>query len=529
MKLRRLTFGALSLLLLTSCPSAPPGIPAELPPAPEPGEVHWLRFVQISDSQICDEESPARTLRFDWLIPYAWRPQENYGVQTLDATLQAINRRHTDERPVDFMVFTGDLADGALHNELRWFLDTMDGQFVVPDSGDPDGALRVQPPEDNPKLGFQAEGLNPAIPWYTVYGNHDELAVGVFAVERGGEDPQAWRAPLFEPVASLIGLTYVSPPQTVMTPGSDQSPAILRGSEELFDADTLQLPPSHLAYGPIVPDPDRRFLSRRRFIEEHFNTVTDPPGHGFTAANRMTGHTYYSVRPKDEVPLRLIVIDTVVNDPPPGLPVEFGVMPRDQFDGFLRPELDAAREAGEFVLIASHHPSTDFDRVYPADTVGTAEFHETLAAMPNVIVHLCGHTHRHRVTRIDGPYPYLEIETASIIDYPQEGRVFDIYYDPAHDRARLVGYIFGHAEAPTRLSAESLRRAEIDAEYNHLMKAEPPDYGILFPSIGNLGSMPDDPRACRIGSTPLSPEECAGTPADREIDHVTTPRTVPRN
>lgn len=514
----RLPLACAAALVLSSCPATPPGEPASLSGTPEPGMVHWLRFVQITDSQICDEESPARALRFDWLIPYSWRPQENYGLHILDATLQAINRRHA-EQPVDFVVFTGDLVDGALANELQWFLDTMDGKLVVPDSGAPDGALRLQPAEDNPKLGFQAQGLEPEIPWYTVYGNHEELAVGVFGVHRFGGDPERWIAPLLRPAAALFGLTYLTPPQAGLTPGSDQSPAILWGSEELLDPETLQLPPSRLEYGPIVPDPARAFLSRQRFIEAHFTTQSQPLGHGFSDENRVTGETHYTVRPVDGVPLRLIVLDTVVKDPPLGLPVEFGVLRREEFEDFLLPELRAAEEAGEWVLVASHHPSSDFDRFYPGDVVVTAEFRAALAARPNVIAHLCGHTHRHRVFRIEGDYPYLEIETASLIDYPQEGRVFDLYYNSERNRVQLLGHTFGHAEAPTRLTAEALRRAEIDAEYNHLPKTESPDLEWYFPGLGDIGRAPHDSER---RFDPPSIEEKRGAIADRIIDHRST-------
>lgn len=509
---------AFLLAALASCPTQTPGTPGTLPGAPQQLLDHWLRFVHITDSQICDEESPARAIRFDWMIPVSWRPQENYGVQTLDATLRVINTMHEQDHPVDFLVFTGDLADGALHNELRWFLDTVDGQFVVPDSGEEDGAYRDQPAGSNPKLGYQAEGLHRDIPWYTVYGNHDELAVGTFAIDRRARDFRAWRAPLFEPVATLIGLTYLSPPQRAMLPLSSLSPAILRGSEELLHPETLQLSPSVLAYGPITPDSRRSFLSRRRFVEEHFNTVTKPEGHGFTGENLITGATYYAVNPKDDIPLRLIVLDTVAAQPPFGLPVEFGMLERAQFEDFLMPQLHAAHEAGEFVLIASHHPSTDFDRFFPGDTVGTREFREALSRFPRVIAHLCGHTHRHRVTHVEGAYAYLEIETGSLIDYPQEGRVFDLYYDPDTDRVELVGTMFSHTEAPTPLSAESFRRATVDAEYIGWIKDRDVDYDALFPAMGDLGKVPGA-KGPRNGYVVLTAEERYGAIHDRSVRH----------
>jgi 3',5'-cyclic AMP phosphodiesterase CpdA len=518
------TVGITVLLLasLTSCPrSWLPGVPSQLPDGPKPGEEHWLRFVHITDPQICDEESPARAVMFDHIIPVSWRPQENYGVHTLDATLQAINRRHeaglAEGRPVDFVVITGDLADGALHNELRWFLDTMDGQWVAPDSGDPDGELRNQPAEDNPKLGFQPEGLHRDIPWYTVFGNHDELAVGTFGVDRGTLDPELWTAPLLWPSAVFLGLSLLTPPQTGLVPVFDQSPAILRGSEEVLDPITLQLPLHRLRYGPIVPDPRRRFLSRRQFIEEHFHTQGLPAGHGFTEENRASGQVTYSVLPKPGIPVRLIVMDTVATNPPMGFPVEYGVMPRRQFERFVLAEIERAHAAGEYVVLASHHPSSNFDRLFPAVTVGTVEFRERVAAWPNVVAHLCGHSHRHRVTTIEGAYSYLEIETGAIIDYPQEGRIFDLYFDPQTDTLRLTGTLFSHMESPTRLSAESFRRAWIDALFWGGTDSTHHGWEDLFPDPKDVFGSEVRLEKARAPEQPTMHER-HGTACDRIID-----------
>jgi 3',5'-cyclic AMP phosphodiesterase CpdA len=446
------------------------GCPQDQGDAIVPGEggVHWLRIAHISDTQIVDEESPNRAVRLAAFTYSAWRPQEAYGTQTLDATLRVINDHHATKgasgHPIDFVVATGDLVDGAQHNELRWFIDTMDGQFVTPDSGARDGEDRPLAPEDNPKLGFQAEGLDRDIPWYTVFGNHDDLCVGTFAVDRRAADMELWNAPLLRPVAAIFGLHLIDPMLDAVQPTSKYSPAIVRGSEDPSDPATLQLPLNHLEAGRIVADPGRHFTSRLAFIEEHFDTTTTPVGHGFDDANRATGLTRYAVHPKAGIPVRLVVLDTVAPNPPPGLPAHYGVMTREQFESFVKPEIEDALNAGEFVILASHHPSEDFEWPYPQPQVRTDEWREYIASQPNIIAHLCGHTHVNHVDFIDGPYPYYEIQTGAIIDYPQEGRFVDVFYDENSDTIRLESTMFSHMEDPTRLSEESFRRSLIHSE-----------------------------------------------------------------
>lgn len=490
-------FGA---LVLAGCPPE-----TDLPAGVE-GE-HWLRIAIISDTQIVDEESPARAVRFAPFLAEAWRPQEAYGLQTLDATLRVINARHRAGkgvgRPIDLVLFTGDLCEGAQHNELRWVIDTMDGRWIVPDSGELDGPLRPGPPDLNPKLPFQAAGLDREVPWYTVHGNHDGLCAGVFGIDSTRADPEVWHSPQLEPVAILLGLHDLTPVWHSLMPTRDQSPAIIRASADPADPTTLELALDELYSGPIVPDSQRHFIDRSRFIEAHFDTLTQPIGHGFTEWNRSSGAAWYAVKPKPDVPVRLLVMDTVAPDPVPGFPNHYGVLTRAQFESFVKPEVEDAEAAGEFVILVSHHPSADFNLPHPGATVRTSEFRRYLTSRSNILAHLCGHTHRHRVTRIEGPSPYFEIETGSIIDYPQEGRMLDIFYDESTGAVLLASEIFSHMEQPTVLSAESFRRAEIAAE------ADKRGPVTLAPTItewesGGVG-WPKLPR----------PEERCGRPADR--------------
>lgn len=450
-------------LLLAGCPR-PAG--PELVPRPDATDTHLLRLIHISDPQIVDEESPARAVRTESLIAPSWRPQEALGIHTLDATLQRINALHEAgrplDRPVDFVLMTGDLCDLAQENELQWFMDTMDGNDVTADSGALDGDLRDVPDALNPKLPYAAEGLDSEIPWYTCYGNHDGLATGNFPIDRVADDPDEWFAALFPFVANTLGFHDIDPAWNVMLPTADQSPARITGTGPPLLAQGTILDLDALEAGPIEADPGRRFLSRRSFIEAHLDSTSAPRGHGFTEGSLAREEVWYSVRPVPEVPLRLIVFSSVASEGPEKLPLYYGVLTRAHFDDFLIPELEAAAAAGEWVIVASHHPSDDFNVPYPGPKVSTAEFRRTLARYPGVILHLTGHTHQNRARIIPGDFPYIEIQTGSIIDYPQEGRILDCFVADDGATIRIESRMFSHAEAPTTFSAESYRLAEID-------------------------------------------------------------------
>ncbi len=448
------------LLLFTGCP---PTAPVDLTPAGNSG-THLFRFAHITDPQIVDEESPARAVRFTDFNRSAWRPQEAFGVHTLDATLQVVNRLHREApwRPVGFLVVTGDLVDLAQRNELQWFIDTMDGNVVTADSGETDGVVRTDNPQLNPKLPYDAVGLDPTIPWYTCFGNHDGLAVGTFPIDRSLAQAADWSAPLLPVVADFLGLRDLGLGGDRLFATDDWSPAVLAGSGVPLLAESYRLDLSQVVAGPVVPDRERQFLSKADFIALHLESDTEPPGHGFTEVALAEGRTHYVAHPVPGVPLRLIVFDTVAHDARPGFPAHFGTLAPAHFTDFVLPQLEAAAAAGDWVILASHHPSTDFDQGLVGARVRTHTFRAAVASYPNVIMHLNGHTHRHRSDRVEGPYPYLEIATASVIDYPQEGRLLDVFLEADGATLRIESVAFGHQESPTVFSAESFRLAEID-------------------------------------------------------------------
>lgn len=453
MRARRLRLGTAAVLgVLLGCAGEEPGLllpgresDTELPP----GLTLVARIAHISDTQIVDEESPARFAGAQVITRSAWRPYESYSTQLFDGILRSVNRVHAAGRPIDFLVFTGDACDNAQSNELDWVLSVLDGDFVDPLTGpdDRDAAGRPDPLRD-PHAGFLPQGLYrggvhgelPSIPWYIVYGNHDIYSIGVFPILRFGDGRQFAALPLeFRPgfvlpvrLDPLASFTHGR-----VTPGDPGPPEFLEVAL------------------PVAPNADRAYFDRREFVRALFDTTSGPPGHGF--ADPETESSWYSVRPVEG--LRLIGLDSTDRTVEfPGLFYSEGALSRRQL-AYLRDELEAALELGEIVIVLSHHPTSSLDRDGGGEVDG-AELRAVLNEFRNVAAHLAGHTHRNRVSDRGG---YLEIETASTLDLPQEWRLVEIWRDA--DGGVVIAYeVFSHlGETLPPLGDDPLRDLRADA------------------------------------------------------------------
>src|SRR4051812_19573582 len=151
------------------------------PRLPQPASI--LNFLQLSDFQIADEESPGRveavdtTQRAPGLNPVsaAYRPQESLSTQVTEAM---VRQARNTVSPVtgarlDLTMLTGDNADSQQFNETRWFIDILDGtngagdpdpEMDVTASGEPTGDHKVVPdsgiPSQVPGCGVAGNGYN---------------------------------------------------------------------------------------------------------------------------------------------------------------------------------------------------------------------------------------------------------------------------------------------------------------------------------------------------------------------------------
>ena len=438
-----------------------------------------IRIAHMSDTHLVDEQSPARFTEIDLVEPCAWRPHESYAAQLLDGVVRSINGIHAGGRQVDLLLHTGDACDNAQGNELQWFITVMDGGVVDPLTGPDDRPNWLRPPPSlDPHAPFVAQGVYQrgvhgqaaSIPWYMVFGNHDAFAVGVLPIidwytRRVAPLPLADNRPgivlpiVLDPVGSLA--------YGHMTPAHPGPPWPLNR-------------PSY-----VQPNADRAFFDKPTLVEAMLNSQTDPTGHGFGASAGMK--TWYSVSP---VPgLRLIGLDTTdAVAPIPGLLYHQGAISATQGQ-FLRNELASAARRGELVVIASHHPSGYLSILQGSSLTGPT-LRGLLGSYPNVVLHLAGHSHSNRVTDHGS---YVEIETGSTLDLPQEARLVEIWRDQADDSVLITYEMVSHLDDTAAVVGDDPLRA---------LRARAMDLALADDDASAASSAPP---ADRVGAVRLAP------------------------
>ncbi len=143
------------------------------------------------------------------------------------------------------------------------------------------------------------------------------------------------------------------------------------------------------------------------------------------------------------MPLKVIVLDdTCKSTSAPGdLAYNGSGWIDEERLSWLTGELQQGQNAGELMIIACHipiNPQADLDdtskqpQFHPDSYRSDAELIDVLRNYPNLILLLAGHRHINAVTphpSTDPAHPengFWEVETASLRDFPQQFRIFDI-------------------------------------------------------------------------------------------------------
>jgi len=392
------------------------------------GDARLLRFFAITDIHITDVQSPAQAIFFGYkgFLSSAYSGVMMYTHHVLDAAMQTVNAMHAQD-PIDFGISLGDTCNNTQHNELRWYIDVLDGKHIDPDSGVKDGSPR----ESRAAFldAYEATGLDASIPWYQARGNHDHFWTGFLRV-----DDYLRKTYVGEQILDLGNIFH--------DPRGPDSRGIYMGCLDgrtpygdifgLGPVADFATPPKVLA-----ADPDRRSLSKSEWMSEFFETSSSPKGHGFPLHNVERGFACYTFEPKADVPVRILVLDdTQRDDEPYDNGYGHGSLDRERWDWLVR-ELDRGQADAKLMIIAAHIPIAVEEAGSPmawgsAACVSVEDLIAKLHTYPNLIAWIAGHRHRNPVKAFASPdadHPELgfwEIETASLRDFPQQFRTFEI-------------------------------------------------------------------------------------------------------
>ncbi len=406
-------------------------LPATYVAAPGADRATLLRFFAISDIHITDKESPSSAifLGIKDHVPSGYSPVMLGTTQVLDAAVQSINAIHK-RNPVDFGISLGDACNNTQYNELRWYIDVIDGKAITPSSGVHAGAETV-----DYQKPFQAAGLDKSIKWYQTLGNHDHFWMGT------------------NPVNDYLRPVYVGEEILKLGEIFTDPDGINRRDFYMGSLDGSTPYGNVIGAGPVesftkpqkvVADPQRRSLTRKEWMREFFATSSSPVGHGFTQSNIGNDFACYSFHPKSALPIKVIVLDDTQTDEDASPPMSetsspgygHGSLDKQRYDWLVK-ELDDGQAAGQLMIIAAHipigvEPAKSFvgwnSLAYVSEPKLIAKLHE----YPNLILWVAGHRHDNSITAFKSPEPgrpelgFWQVETASLRDFPQQFRMFEI-------------------------------------------------------------------------------------------------------
>lgn len=422
----------------------------------------FVNFFAFTDIHITDKEAPNQLMYLQQHEPASYNntsiysPVMMFTTHVLDAAIQTVNALHKDNA-FDFGISLGDTCNCTSYNELRWYIDVIDGKVITPSSGAHLGAdtIDYQKP-------YQAAGLDKSIPWYQAMGNHDHFFIGSFPVDANPALGlrEAYIADTVWAVADILEPNLAKFPVLFDMNGLIASPKYYMG---LMDGSTplgnlidsgATTDPAFAAGAPvIVADPNRRSLVRAEWVQEFFNTSSNPVGHGFNLVDKSNpltqsdGFACYSFVPNPALPLKVIVLDDTQSENDGSTDIHgHGYLDANRW-AWLQAELAAGQAANQLMIIAAHVPigvsaigsETEWWLGEPAiapehlNATNLASLVQTLQNTPNLLMWIAGHRHLNTVKAfpsLDAAKPeqgFWQVETSSLRDFPQQFRTFEVY------------------------------------------------------------------------------------------------------
>lgn len=455
-------------------------------------------FVQFTDLHVLDGQSPMRVEYLDGIASSAFRPQEALSVHGATSLVQRVNSLKAAPftgRALDCVVTTGDNTDNHETIELEWFLTVMSGGAFTANTGDANRWEGVQTGGDknyyNPESDLQdkykqagfpqlpeyfkavmapasSPGLN--LPWYSVFGNHDDSIQGTL--------PSDW---------ALLAAIYTGDVRFsgFADPTVEKAFRAALASREPMLSKQLSAPTA-LAFGPfrkVAADERRAPFSPVEYMKKHREAAyrgAGPVGHGFSAESVATGRGYYTFD----------ISETVVGvslDSTNRAGYTEGSLGHEQFL-WLEKLLESGSStyynswgfkvkrpvADKLFVIFSHHTIDTMNNVLPDPKKPELrhtgpDVRDLLKRFPNVLAWVNGHTHQNEVTAQPGPTAergFWQINTASHIDFPQQARIIEVA-DNKDGTLSLFGTLIESA-APYQGSYSSGSLDDLGALYREL-------------------------------------------------------------
>jgi metallophosphoesterase (TIGR03768 family) len=487
----------------------------------------FSNFFAITDIHITDKEAPNQLIFLQQLDAAnsgtntsIYSPVMAYTTQVLDAAIQTVNALH-QKKPFNFGISLGDTCNNTSYNELRWYIDVIDGKPITPSSGAHLGAdtIDYQKP-------FQAAGLDKSISWYQALGNHDHFYIGSFPVENSIFDlktpytsGEVWAVPdILDGSISTFPAMIDMQNFTTKTPNYYQG--VLDGSTPtgtIIDAGTFPAPRK------VAADPNRRSLLRTEWIQEFSNTSTSPKGHGFNLVDpgQQPGFACYSFLPDPNVPLKIIVLDNTQSETDGSHDIHgHGCLDATRW-AWLQKELTDGKSANQLMIIAAHIPiavrnigsetewwesDKDPNAIPDANAVTLTELVATLWNTPNLLMWMAGHRHLNTIKAFPSPdlvnapeRGFWQVETSSLRDHPQQFRTFEIFLNSDYS-VSIVTTNVDPAVAPGTPAAKS-RYYSIATQQIIQTNLRENNYNFAQMYGQNVETM--DPTRLQSGSSPI--------------------------